>query len=67
MRRRVDAAALVTGLLAVLLAVVALWAAFGPVPWAALGAFLAGCGALTAGGTEPAQERDHRVRITGRV
>lgn len=34
---------------------------------AALGAFLAGCGALTAGGTEPAQERDHRVRITGRV
>lgn len=40
MKRTVDGAALVIGLVALLIASIALWAAVAPVPWAQLGAFV---------------------------
>lgn len=40
MKRSVDATALVTGLVALLIALVGLWAAFGSVPWPTLGALV---------------------------
>lgn len=40
MRRRADGTALITGLLALLIAVIALWTAFGTVSWADASAFI---------------------------